>query len=311
MTTIKSEMAFKVPLKKRIAKRKYLYIMLIPVVAYFIIFKYIPMWGLLISFQDYNVFKGVFHSEWIGFENFIDFFTGRYFGLVMRNTLLISLVTLAIGFPLKVIFALMLNELKHMGLKRSIQTITYMPHFLSSVVIISMISVIFSPTNGMINHFIELAGGDPIFFMGEKKYFYPLYIGSEIWQATGWGSIIFLAAISNIDPQLYEAARIDGASRFRQMLHITIPSILGTMAVMLILSLGRVLNIGFEKIYLMQNAMNREITEVISTYVYTRGVLNSDFGYSTAVGFFQSFISLFLVVGANMLSKKLFETSLW
>lgn len=269
------------------------------------------MWGLVISFQNYNVFKGIFESEWIGFRNFTDFFSGRYFWLVLRNTLSISLLGIVFGFPIMVIFALMLNEVTEMGVKRVIQTVTYMPHFLSTVVVISMMTMILSPTSGIVNEFIELLGGDSIFFMAESKYFYLIYIGSGIWQGTGWGSIIYLAAISGIDPQLYEAARMDGASRFKQTLHVTLPSISGTMAIMLILSLGRVLNVGFEKVYLMQNSLNLEISQIVSTYVYTRGILNTDFSYATAVGFFQSFISLILIIGANALSRKFADSSLW
>lgn len=298
-------------LGRRILYHKELYFMLLPVAAYFIIFKYIPMFGLLVAFQDYSVFGGIFKSEWIGLKNFIDFLTGRLALSVIRNTILINVYSLIFSFPMPILFALLLNEVTQMKFKRTIQTITYMPHFISMVVVVSMLSVVLSPTYGVVGNLMRKMGMEPIFFMGKAEYFRTLYIASGIWQETGWGSVIYLAAISGIDPSLYEAAVIDGASRFKQTRHITIPCITSTIVIMFILRIGSMLNVGFEKIFLMQNSSNTKVSEVISTYVYQRGITGNDFGYATAVGFFNSVISLLLVVTANVICRKLSESSLW
>lgn len=288
-----------------------LYVMLIPVIVYFIVFKYLPMMGLVIAFQKYKVFGGIWKSDWIGFENFISFLSGRLAIPVIRNTITINVLSLLFSFPVPILFALMLNEVVHPKLKRTIQTITYLPHFISMVVVVSMLVAILSPTYGIVGSIFKRMGKDPIFFMGEAKYFRTLYIGSGIWQGTGWGSIIYLAAISSIDPSLYEAAAIDGASRFKQTIHVTLPCIASTIVIMFILRLGNLLDVGFEKIFLMQNSSNKSVSEVLSTYVYQRGIISNDFGYATAVGFFNSVISLVLVVSANTLCRRLTRSSLW
>ena len=303
----------KLKLSKRILAYKYLYMMLIPVAAYFIIFHYIPMWGLVIAFQDYKIFGGIFQSSFVGLKHFEAFFSGRIIWNVIYNTIYLNILSLIFFFPVPILFALFLNEISHLRLKKIVQTITYMPYFISTVVIISMITSILSPTSasGIVNRIIVKMGGEPIFFMGEAKYFRTIYIASGVWSGTGWSSIIYLAAISSIAPSLYEAAYIDGAGRFRQTIHITLPSIASTIAIMLILKIGQMLNSNFEKILLMQNAMNREVAEVLATYVYKRGVIDSQFSFATAVGLFNSVVSLVLILSANAVSKKLLNSSLW
>lgn len=298
-------------LLKRMVAHRQLYLMLVPVIIYFVIFKYIPMFGLVIAFQDYRVFGGIWKSPWIGLENFIKFLTGRLAVPIIWNTVIINILSLIFGYPTIIVFALLLNEVVHSKLKRVIQTVTYLPHFISMVVVVSMLVAILSPTYGIVSAIFKQMGREPIFFMGEAQYFRTLYIVSDIWQRTGWGSIIFLAAISAIDPCLYEAAAIDGASRFKQTMHVTLPGISSTIIIMLILRLGRLLEVGFEKIFLMQNSSNRVVSEVLSTYVYQRGIIGNDFGYATAVGLFNSVISLILVLAANILSRKYSESSLW
>jgi putative aldouronate transport system permease protein len=298
---------------RRMAMHKYLSVMLLPVALYYIIFHYIPMWGLVIAFQDYKVFGGVFASDFVGLKHFATFFSGRIVWQVIGNTIILNVLSLIFFFPLPIIFALLLNEITQLRVKKTVQTITYMPYFISTVVIVSMITVLLSPTStsGIVNQLITRLGGSPIYFMGEARYFRTIYLASGIWSGTGWSSIIYLAAISSIDPNLYEASFMDGAGRFQQAIHITIPSIASTIAILLILRMGEMLGSNFEKILLMQNPMNRDVAEVIVTYVYKRGILDSQFSFATAVGLFNSIVSLVLIVLANTVSRKLFQSSLW
>jgi putative aldouronate transport system permease protein len=300
-------------LGRRLLAHKYLYLMLLPVAAYYIIFHYIPMWGLVIAFQDYRVFGGVFASKFVGWKHFQTFFSGRIVWQVFSNTITLNLLSLVFFFPLPILFALLLNEVTNMKVKRTIQTITYMPYFISTVVVVSMITVLLSPTStsGFVNLIITRLGGQSIYFMGEARYFRTIYLASGIWTGTGWSSIIYLAAISGIDPNLYEASYIDGAGRFKQAIYITLPCIASTIAILLILRMGEMLGSNFEKILLMQNPLNREISEVISTYVYKRGILDSQFSFATAVGLFNSVVSLILIVLSNAVSKRFFHSSLW
>ena len=296
---------------RKLVARRYCYLMLIPVAAYFIIFCYIPMWGLLISFQNYKIFKGIWGSPWVGFQNFLDFFHGRQFWTVIRNTLVLNLESLCFTFTMPIIFALLLNELRNARFRKTIQTITYMPHFISTVVVVSMLHMLLSPTNGIVNQLIMKSGGKPIFFMNKAEYFRPLSIASGVWQGTGWNSIIYLAAISGIDPTFYEAATIDGATWWQKIWRITLPTIRPTIMIMLILRMGQMMNSDFEKVMLMQTSGNKSVSQLLSTYVYERGVLNSDYGYATAVSFFNSLVSLVLVSLANFTSKKLVGDALW
>jgi putative aldouronate transport system permease protein len=285
--------------------------MLIPVLTMFAIFEFWPMWWLSIAFKDYFILRGFGDSPWVGFAHFVDFFNGREFWMLLRNTILLNLYNLVFGFPAPIIFALLLNELRHALVKRVIQTITYLPHFISIVIVVALVMQVLSPSTGVVNIIIKKLGGEPIFFMARERYFRGVYVGSVIWQQMGWQSIIFLAALSGIDPQLYEASIIDGANRWRQAISITIPSILSTIAVMFILRVGFMVRVGFERIWLMGNETNRQVSEVIATYVYRRGILHNDYSFATAVGVFEAFLALFMVLFANWVSKKATGTSIF
>lgn len=296
--------------RKDVLRNRYIYLMLLPVLAYYLIFHYGPMYGAVIAFQDFNPLKGILGSKWIGLENFTDFFKSVFFVRLLRNTLFINLLDLFFGFPAPIILALLLNELRWAPFKRLVQTVSYMPHFISVVVVVGML-VDFFARDGLINNLFRPFIAQPIAFLQSPDWFRPLFVGSGIWQHVGWASIIFLAAITNIDPTLYEAAMVDGAGRFRQLLHITLPGILPTIVILLILRLGAMMSVGYEKIILMYNPLTFETADVISTYVYRRGVLNTDYSFSAAVGLFNSVLNFALVVAANTISRKVNETSLW
>jgi putative aldouronate transport system permease protein len=296
---------------RALRRDKYLYIILLPVVAYFVLFKYVPMYGLVISFMDYSVFRGIGGSEWIGFANFQSFFNSVYFVRLLRNTLLISVYGLLFTFPLPIVLALLFNEMRSGLYKRLAQTISYLPHFISTVVVVSMLTTMLSTQNGIVNNAIAALGGQRVSFLQEPGMFRTIYIASDAWQSAGWGSIIYLAAISGVSPELYEAATIDGAGRLGKVLHVTLPSILPTIMILLVMNMGNLLSVGYEKILLMYNELTYETADVISTYVYRKGILNNDYGYSAAVGLFNSAVNLMLLFAANLLSKKLSEVSLW
>lgn len=291
-------------------RNRMVYVMLLPVVAYYLIFHYGPMYGLQIAFKDFNPIKGFLGSPWAGFKHFEDFFGSVYFGRILGNTLLLSLYSLIFFFPMGIIFALLLNELRSSKLRRAVQTISYMPHFISLVVIVGMLFD-FLARDGLINNVLGWFGVDSIPFMRTASWFRSVYIGSEIWQNIGWSSIVYLAAISSVNPTLYEASRMDGANRFRQMWHVTLPGIMPTVTIMLILFIGRFMTVGFEKIILMYNPVIYETADVIQTYVYRKGILEANFSYSAAVGLFNAVISFILLIAANMVAKKLGETKLW
>lgn len=297
-------------LSTRIWRHREYYLFLLPAVVYVSIFCYAPMYGLQIAFKDYKVSLGVSGSPWIGFGNFMDFFQGYYFGNLIRNTLVLSLYTLLVGFPVPIIVALILNELKP-GFKKVTQTVLYAPHFISTVVLVGMITIFFSPSMGVVNTLLKACGMEAVYFMGEPKYFRHLYVWSGVWQGMGWGAIIYLAALAGVDPGLHEAASIDGASRLQRIFHINIPSIMPTIIIMLILQVGRIASVGYEKVYLMQNDLNMEVAEVISTYVYKRGLINNNYSFSTAVGLFNNVVNVIMVLIANWISKKCSETSLF
>lgn len=295
---------------KELTSHKTLYLMMVPIIAYYIIFHYAPMYGAQIAFRDYRPKSGFLGSEWVGLENFQNFFGSVFAGRVIRNTVLLSLYNLLWGFPMPILLALMLNEVRVSGFKRTVQTLTYLPHFISMVVVCGMITD-FTTTNGVFNDAVELLGFTRTNFLLDAKYFRTVYISSGIWQEIGWGSIIYLAAMTGIDPQLYEAATIDGAGRFRQVFSVTLPSILPTIVILLILRVGNVMNVGFEKVYLLQNSANLEASDVISTYVYRRGLIDQDYSFSTAVGLFNSLINFVLIIATNAVSNRLTQTSLW
>lgn len=300
----KAERVFRSPLWWRaIWKNRAVYLMILPGLLYFLVFKYAPMWGLIISFQDYKPYKGVLGSEWVGFAHYRRLFTDPVFWNILKNTLILFLMNLVFYFPVPIVLALMLNEVRHHWYKRTVQTIVYLPHFMSWVIIVSISFVMLTMDGGIVNRLLEAAGIGKINFLLSPEWFRPIYILQVIWREAGWGTIVYLAAIATVDPQLYEAARIDGAGRFRQIWHITLPAIRGVIVVLLILKIGDVLELGFEHVYLLLNAMNREVAEIIDTYVYTAALRQGQFSYSTAIGFFKSFVGLVLVVVANRLAK--------
>ncbi|MBM7566037.1 ABC transporter permease [Paenibacillus sacheonensis] len=288
-----------------------LYLLVLLPVLYLIIFQYIPMFGVIIAFKDFNIIKGILGSPWVGFKHFNELFHSPNFQLLLKNTLLISLYSLLAGFPVPILLALALNEIR-MGLfKRSVQMITYAPHFISTVVMVSITILMLSPHVGVVDKLLSSLGWSSTNFMGEPKLFKSIYVWSGVWQEMGYASIIYIAALSSVDPSLYEAARMDGASRFKKIIHIDLPSLLPITITMLILSLGNVMGVGFEKIYLMQNSLNVSTSEVISTYVYKVGLLGANFSFSSAVGLFNSVINLILLVTVNAISRKVSQNSLW
>lgn len=297
-------------LARNIQKYRIVYLMALPVLAYYILFHYAPMYGASIAFKHYIPSRGIQASAWVGLKHFDSFFHSYYFERLIRNTLLISLYSIAFGFPAPILLALLLNEVKSSWYKRTVQTITYLPHFLSMTVICGMILNFFA-SSGAVNSILTALGGEKRAFLLDPGYFRSIYIGSDIWQGVGWGSIVYLAALSGIDPALYEAARIDGANRFRQAVHITIPGILPTIVVLFILRVGSMMNVGHEKIILLYNNMIMETADVISTFVYRKGLLDANYSYSAAVGLFNSAINFGLVVLTNALSRAVKQTTLW
>jgi putative aldouronate transport system permease protein len=295
---------------KDVAKNKYLYVMLLPVIAFFVIFQYIPMYGALIAFKDYSPRLGIMGSPWAGFEHFETFFGGMYFWRVLKNTLLISLYDLIFGFPAPLLLALLLNEVRHALFKRTVQTVTYLPHFISLVIICGMIKD-FTSGDGVINDIIAVFGGSRTTMLLEPDLFRTIFVASNIWQHIGWGTIIYLAALAAIDPEQYEACKIDGAGRWKQMLHVTLPGLLPVVVILLILDMGRVMSVGFEKIILLYNPTTYETADVISSYVYRMGLQEFQFSFSSAVGLFNSVINFALVIGSNWLSRRLNDNSLW
>lgn len=287
-----------------------LYVCLLPAFLYLIVMNYAPMYGVQIAFRNYVAKKGIWGSEWVGLRHFNTFVHSVQFPVLIRNTLLLSLYSLLIGFPINILLALMLHEVKCVPFKKLVQNATYIPHFISIVVLVAMISNFTSPSIGFINKFIVALGGSPIDFMGDSKWFRTVYIASDIWQNSGWNSIIYIAALSGIDPQLYEAASIDGANRFQRILHINIPGILPTIVMLLILNCGSILSVGYEKAFLMQNTLNSDVSEIISTYVYKIGLQGSKYSYSAAIGLFNSVINFGILLSVNAISKRLSNITL-
>jgi len=290
---------------KELFRNRYLYIMALPVIIYYILFCYTPMYGIIIAFKRYEIAKGILQSPWVGFQHFQDFYKSIYFWRLIENTFLISFYDLLWGFPAPIIFALLLNEIKNSAFKRTVQTITYLPYFISLVVICGMITDFFS-NNGVITRLTAMFnGGRVINFLAEPQYFRSLYVGTNIWQNVGWGTIIYLAALSAIPQEQYEAARIDGAGRFKQTIHVTLPGIMSTIIILLILRAGQIMSVGFEKIILLYNPATYETSDVISSFVYRRGLGEGfQYSYSAAIGLFQSVINFVLLLAANYLSKK-------
>ena len=296
--------------KKDWKRNKSLYLLVVPVLLFYICFHYKPMYGAIIAFQDYNPRKGISGSEWVGFQQFIRFFNSPYFGRLLRNTLLLSVYGIIFGFPMPIILALLLNELKAEKYKKVVQTVTYLPHFISMVVVTGMIKD-FTQSTGLINDIVVMLGGERTSLIMNPNLYRTIYIVSDIWQGIGWGSIIYLSALSGVAQDLYEAAAIDGAGRWKQMLHVTLPGIAPTIVIQLILRVGQLLGSGYEKTILLYNEATYETADIIGSYIYRVGILERDWSYSTAIGLFNSAINLVLLVITNKISRKLSETSLW
>lgn len=275
------------------------------------IFSYIPMYGVQIAFRNYNAKLGFFGSHWVGLKHFVRFFNSPYFTDTIVNTLAISVYTLIVGFPIPILFALMLNSFRHKKYRKIIQTVTYAPNFISTVVMCGMILLFLSPSVGVVNHIIEFFGGDAVNFMANKNYWRHIYVWSGIWQGMGWNSVIYFAALSGISPELHEAAVMDGAGKFQLVRYIDLPSIMPTATILLIMSCGNILSVGFEKVFLLQNDLNLSVSQVISTYVYQVGMVDHNVSYSTAIGLFNSAINAVLLITVNKISDKLSGISLW
>lgn len=295
---------------KIVWKHRDYYLMLLPAVIYVIIFCYVPMYGLQIAFKNYRISLGFSGSKWVGLKHFRDFFNGYSFVPLLKNTLFLSLYQLVVSFPFPIIVALIINELRG-KYKKIVQTVLYAPHFISTVVLVGMIAIMFSVSSGVVNTVLSELGFEKIYFMGSPKYFRHLYVWSGIWQQMGWNAVIYISALSGVDPGLHEAASIDGASRIQRIIHINIPSIIPTIMITLILAIGSLLSVGYEKAYLLQTELNVSASEIISTYVYKRGIVNSNFSFSTAVGLFNNVINVTLLILANKISNKFAKTSLF
>jgi ABC-type polysaccharide transport system, permease component len=288
-----------------------LYLLMLLPIAYFILFKYIPMYGAAIAFQDYSIFKGVTGSEWIGFENFQELFKMSQFYDVVRNTLMLNLLDLIFSFPAPIFLALLLNELRVLWFKKTAQTLLYLPHFISWIIIGGLVYQMFSNKGGLINNVVTSLGFDSIPFLTEKNHWLFVYLGTGIWQSAGWGTIIYLAALTGINRDLYEAADVDGAGRLKKMWHITLPGIRPTIVVMLIMQLGHIMTIGFERPFVMGNTLVMDYAEVISTFVYKAGLQSAQFSLATAMGLFQALVGLFFVILSNTIAKKFGEQGIW
>lgn len=296
---------------RRAWKSRYLFLLMLPTLIWYGIFMYGPMYGLQIAFKDFVPSLGITGSKWVGFKHFISFFKSEYFGRVISNTLGISLYSIIVGFPVPIILALLMNEVGNKYFQKSVQTIAYLPHFISAVVVVSIINALLSPTSGLLNQVIVFFGGDPVHFMAEPKYFKTIFVLSDIWQSAGYNSIVYLAALTSIDPSMYEAATVDGASKWDKLIRITLPSLLPTIMIMLILRMGAVFSVGYEKIMLMYNEATYETADVISTYLYRRAFKSGDYSFSAAVGLFNSVVNFTVIQIFNKISAKVSEVSLW
>lgn len=296
---------------KMMKENRVLYLFLLPAALYLAVFAYWPMYGIQIAFRNFNFADGITGSAWAGFKWFRLFFRSPQFETVVTNTLSITFYNLFAGFPLPIMLALMMNSIQSKRFKRIAQTITYLPHFISVVVLVGMMSCMFSINSGWVNGVIRSLGGNPVHLMGEAKYFRHVYVWSDVWKEMGWGSIIYLAALTSIDPTLHEAAMIDGAGKLRRIWHVDIPGILPTVAIMLIMRLGSMMSLGFDKAYIMQNDMNIKVSEIVSTYVYKMGMLDFKYSYSSAIGLFNTVINFVLLTVVNQISGRLSGNSLW
>ena len=291
-------------------KNLWLYMFVLPAIIWYIVFCYVPMGGVVIAFKRYNGVLSVWDSPWVGLKWFKSFFNSYYSTTIIRNTIVLSFYTL-LTFPLPVAFAMVLNEVKNKKIKQIVQTITYAPHFISTVVLVSMLNMFFSPSNGFINYIIETLGGTAFDFLSSSAAFPHMYVWSGVWQSLGWNCIIYVAALAGVDPSLHEAAEIDGATRMQRIIHINIPTILPTIVITLIMKVGHIMSVGADKVLLMKNSLNADTAQIISTYVYERGLLSGDYSYSAAVGLFVNVINLAMLLTVNKISKKVTETGLF
>ncbi len=296
---------------KRFWKTRFLFVLWLPTLIHTILFHYVPMWGVSLSFFDYNIWLGWEGSDFVGLQNFRMFFENPMWWKLTRNTLILGLQHIFIAFPITILFSLLLNEIRSMKFKKVVQTVSYMPHFMSTVVVIGLMTQLLDPVTGGINTIIKLLGGEPIYFLIKEEWFRPLYLIEDLWKGLGWGTIVFLAAISNVDPSLYEAARLDGAGRFRQMWSITLPAIAPTTATLFILRVGGLLSGSLEKTLLMQQPITYEVSDIIATYVYRVGLVNQNYGYASAVGLFTNVVNLAMVLIANWACKKMTNSGIF
>jgi putative aldouronate transport system permease protein len=298
-------------LTKRVKKTYELYIFLIPAVVFYIIFKYVPIYGLQMAFRDFSPVFGFWKSPWVGLENFRRFFNAADWRGVIRNTLVVNLFSLLIGFPVPIILAIMLHHTANQAFKKTVQMITYAPYFISNVVLVGMLYVLFSPSTGIVNTLMGKLGAAPVFFMGRSELFVSMYVGSGIWQGAGWSAVVYIAALSGVSPELHESAVIDGANKLQRIWYVDLPSILPAIITMFLLQVGHLFSVGFDKVFLMQNPLNLTASEVISTFTYKRGILDGDFSFSTAVGFMESTINFVLLTLFNRIAKAVSGSGLW
>jgi len=298
-------------MRKELKRNRFLYMLLVPVAIYLLLFKYAPMAGEIIAFKNYRLSDGIWGSSWVGFQQFEKLFASREFYIVLKNTLLLNLYSLLFAFPAPILLAIMLNEVRVEWYKRTLQNLLYIPHFISWIVLGSIIIALLSPSTGIVNYLLQAFGIEPIYFMADKLWWPVTFIVSGIWKEAGFGTILYLAAMASIDPTLYEAAKIDGANKIRQIWHVTLPGIRSTIAILLILQVGKMMDVGFEQVYALRNPAVTSVAEVISTFVYTRGIVNLQYSYTTALGLFQSLIALILIVSVNRIIKALGERGLW
>lgn len=287
------------------------YLFLLPTLVYFAVFHYAVMYGVQIAFKKYVAIKGIWGSEWVGFQHFSRLFTNYQFPSLLRNTVLLSVENLLIGFPIPIIFALLLNQIKNRKFRKTIQTVTYAPYFLSTIVVVSILNALTGLDSGFINYILNALGHEKILFMGDSAWFRPLYIITEVWQKTGWDSIIYIAALASVSPELHEAAMVDGANKPQRIWHIDLPALIPTIVVLFILRCGQIMKLGFEKAYLMQNSLNLDTSEIISTYVYKMGVQQAQYSFASAAELFNSVINVALILCVNTISSKASNTSLW
>jgi len=297
-------------LGKRIKKTWQLWVFVLPALIGLIVFSYIPMYGIVLAWKDYSPIQGIMGSRNVGFAHFARFFRSPYFVDIIRNTIVISLYGMIVGFPIPILLALGLNQIRNLKFKKFIQTVTYAPYFISTVVLVGIINIVFAE-KGFVNQFVSLFGNEPILFMGNIKYWRHIYVWTGVWQSMGWNAIIYIAALAGVSPELHEAAIIDGATKFQRIKYIDLPSIAPTIVITLILSAGSIMSVGFEKAFLMQNSLNAEVSEIIATYIYKVGLLSGQYGFSTAVGLFNSVINCILLLSVNKIAKKMGHSSIW